>query len=169
VISLKLIQIHREAARLGSQDATAEEKLDRVSSEKRRSKLDANEPHSPKIRPKNKEEAAEEETKGKREEKEEVEEEEEKRQASYDRHRNAFAQFRARYPDILAEYLAVSEQIQGMHGTSLLTYVADNNHNLPCNLREPQLQVQSVLRHLRDPVLDEWLRNNGWNIPGRWG
>jgi hypothetical protein len=137
------MQIYREAARLGSQDATAEEKLDRVSSEKRRSKLDADEPHSPKIRPKNKEEAAEEETKGKREEKEVVEEEEEeKRQASYDRHRNAFAQFRARYPDILAEYLAVSEQIQEMNGASLLTYVADNNHNLPCNLREPQLQVQ---------------------------
>ncbi|KAF4161999.1 hypothetical protein CNMCM6936_002720 [Aspergillus lentulus] len=98
----------REAVRLGSQDATAEEKLDRASSEKRRSKFDADEPQSPTIRPKNKEEAAEEETKGKKEEKEEVEEEEEERQASYDRHRNAFAQFRARYPDILAEYLATT-------------------------------------------------------------
>jgi len=33
------------------------------------------------------------------------------RQASYSRHRNMFARFRARYPEALAEFLTVSEKL----------------------------------------------------------
>lgn len=135
-IGLNLSEIHRKAARFDSPDATAEEKPDSVRWE-RRSKPDAGEPESPKGGEEDEERAAEEE-----------EQRAEEVQAEYDRHRNAFARFRARYPDILAEYLTVSEQVQEKCAASLLTSVVDNHHSLPCNLREPELQVQSVLRDL---------------------
>lgn len=80
------------------------------------------------------------ETDASKEDEEEKEEkgEDDERQASYARHRNLLARFRARYPEAFAEYLAVSEQLQGSaHRTQFLIYVPDTRNRFLCALRQP--------------------------------
>ena len=73
-------------------------------------------------------------------EKEERRQEQAEQQASYSRHRNPLARFKAQYPEPLAEFLTVSEKLQVFaHCNLFLTHITDNSNCFPLALRESQL------------------------------
>lgn len=91
------------------EDASSQEGITTSSAEKTGSETDASKTQSPRA-------ASKDQTKAEEEEEDEKRKEDE-RQANYDRHRNPLARFRAKYPDFFAEYLPVSEHLQGStHG-----------------------------------------------------